>query len=112
MRSGDITGVTGVLELTWCYNHNSTPLLDRALLDLGFERSWQGHVTWAYKCTSEQKTLIDPFTMTTTTALEQQIVALLGQLEENKEAERLEAAREEAEAMAEKACEEEEWRRL
>ena len=24
MKSGDITGVTGVLELTWCYNHNSS----------------------------------------------------------------------------------------
>ena len=23
MRSGDITGVTGVPELTWCYNHNT-----------------------------------------------------------------------------------------
>ena len=22
MKSGDITGVTGVPELTWCYNHN------------------------------------------------------------------------------------------
>ena len=50
--------------------------------------------------------------MTTTTTLEQQIAALLRQLEETKEAERLEAAREEAEAMAEKACEEEEQRRL
>ena len=35
MRSGDITGVTGVPELTWCYNRNSTPLLDRAPQDLG-----------------------------------------------------------------------------
>ena len=25
MRSRDITGVTGVPELTWCYNRNSTP---------------------------------------------------------------------------------------
>ena len=23
MKSGDITGGTGVPELTWCYNHNS-----------------------------------------------------------------------------------------
>ena len=23
MKSGDITGVTGVPELTWCYNHNN-----------------------------------------------------------------------------------------
>ena len=23
MASGDITGVTGVPELTWCYNHNT-----------------------------------------------------------------------------------------
>ena len=49
---------------------------------------------------------------TTTTALEQQIVALLRQLEETKEAERLEAARKEAEAAAEKACVEEEEQRL
>ena len=25
MKSRDITGVTGVLELTWCYNRNITP---------------------------------------------------------------------------------------
>ena len=49
---------------------------------------------------------------TTTSLLEQQIVALLRQLEETKEAERLEAARKEAEAMAEKARVEEEQRRL
>ena len=48
--------------------------------------------------------------MTTTTTLEQQIVALLRQLEETKEAERLEAARREAEAMEEKAHVEEEQR--
>ena len=45
---------------------------------------------------------------TTTTALEEQIAALLHKLEEMKEAERLEAARKEAEAVAEKACVEEE----
>ena len=45
---------------------------------------------------------------TTTTLLEQQIAALLCQLEETKEAERLEAARKEAEAVVEKACVEEE----
>ena len=43
MRSKDITGVTGVLELTWCYNRNSTPLLDRVGLDLGL--SGVGRVT-------------------------------------------------------------------
>ena len=113
MKFRDITGVTGVLELTWCYNHNSTPLLDLTGLDLGFERSWQGHVTWVYKCIAfEQKTLIDPLTITTTTALEQQIAALLHQLKETKEAERLEAVQKEAEATAEKAHEEEEQRRL
>ena len=70
-------------------------------------------MTWAYKCiVLEQKTLIDPFTMTTTTLLEQQIAAFLHQLEETKEAERLEAAHKEAEAAAEKACEEEEECRL
>ena len=54
-----------------------------------------------------------PFTMTTTTSLlEQQIAALLHQLKETKEAERLEAARKEAEAAAEKAHVEEEQRRL
>ena len=40
---------------------------------------------------------------TTTSLLEQQIAALLRQLEETKEAERLEAERKEAEAAAEKA---------
>ena len=45
---------------------------------------------------------------TTTTALKEQIAALLCKLEEMKEAERLEAARKEAEAMAEKAHMEEE----
>ena len=25
MKSGGITGVTGVPELTWCYNHNKDP---------------------------------------------------------------------------------------
>ena len=49
---------------------------------------------------------------TTTSLLEQQITALLCQLEETKEAERLEAARKEAEAAAEKAHVEEEQRRL
>ena len=49
---------------------------------------------------------------TTTTLLEQQITVLLRQLEETKEAERLEAAQKEAEAAAEKAREEEEQRRL
>ena len=50
--------------------------------------------------------------MTTTTVLEQQIVALVRQLEETKEAERLEIARREVEAVAEKARKEEEQRRL
>ena len=51
--------------------------------------------------------------MTTTTSfLEQQIAALLRQLEETKEAERLEVARKEAEAAGEKARVEEEQRRL
>ena len=49
---------------------------------------------------------------TTTTALEQQIAALLHQLEETKEAKRLEAAQKEAEAAAEKARVEEEQQRL
>ena len=49
---------------------------------------------------------------TTTSLLEQQIAALLHQLEETKEAERLEAAWKEAEATAEKARVEEEQRRL
>ena len=49
---------------------------------------------------------------TTTSLLEQQIAALLRQLEETKEAERLEAAWKEAEAVAEKACMEEEQQRL
>ena len=49
---------------------------------------------------------------TTTSLLEQQITALLRRLEETKEAERLEAARKEAEAAAEKARVEEEQRRL
>ena len=44
--------------------------------------------------------------MTTTTALEQQIVAIVCQLEETKEAERLEIAQREAEAAVEKAREE------
>ena len=43
MKSGDITGVTGVPELTWCYNCNSTPLLDLVGLDLGL--SGVGRVT-------------------------------------------------------------------
>ena len=43
MKSGDITGVTGVPELAWCYNRNSTPLLDLAGLDLGL--SGVGRVT-------------------------------------------------------------------
>ena len=47
---------------------------------------------------------------TTTTLLEQQIATLLHQLEETKEAERLEAVRKEAEAAAEKACIEEQRR--
>ena len=45
---------------------------------------------------------------TTTSLLEQQIAALLRQLEETKEAERLEAEGKEAEAVAEKAHVEEE----
>ena len=49
---------------------------------------------------------------TTTSLLKQQIVALLRQLEETKEAERLDAVRKETEAMAEKARMEEEQRRL
>ena len=49
---------------------------------------------------------------TTTSLLEQQIAALLCQLEETKEAERLEAELKEAEAAAEKARVEEEQRRL
>ena len=49
---------------------------------------------------------------TTTNALEQQIAALLRQLEEMKEAERLEVAQKEAEAVVEKARMEEEQRRL
>ena len=48
--------------------------------------------------------------MTSTNALEAQITALVHQLEESKEAERLEEARREAEAVAEKACEEEQCR--
>ena len=49
---------------------------------------------------------------TTTSLLEQQITALLRQLEETKEAERLEAAWKEAKAAVEKARVEEEQRRL
>ena len=49
---------------------------------------------------------------TTTSLLEQQIAALLCQLEEIKEAERLEAAQKEAEAAVEKTRVEEEQRRL
>ena len=49
---------------------------------------------------------------TTTSLLEQQIATLLRQLKETKEAERLEAVRKEAEAVAEKARMEEEERRL
>ena len=49
---------------------------------------------------------------TTTSLLKQQIAALLHQLKETKEAERLEAAWKEAEAVAEKACMEEEQQRL
>ena len=49
---------------------------------------------------------------TTTSLLEQQIAALLRQLEEMKEAERLEAVRKEAVATEEKARVEEEQRRL
>ena len=105
MRSGDITRVTGVPELTWCYNRNSTPLLDRAEL--------AGHVTWVYKhVASKQNFNYQTFTMTTTTALEQQIAALVCQLEETKEAEKREEARREAEATAEKAHKEEEQCRL
>ena len=55
----------------------------------------------------------EPLPMTTTTTLlEQQIATLLRQLEETKEAERLEAVQKEAEAAAEKAHLEEEQRRL
>ena len=50
--------------------------------------------------------------MTTTTVLEKQITAFVHQLEETKEAERLELAHREAEATAEKAHEEEAQRRL
>ena len=49
---------------------------------------------------------------TTSSLLKQQIAALLRQLEETKEAERLEAAQKEAEAAVEKARVEEEQRRL
>ena len=49
---------------------------------------------------------------TTTSLLEQQIATLLRQLEETKEAERLEAVWKEAEAVAEKARMEEEQQRL
>ena len=70
-------------------------------------------MTWAYKrVASERNFNIKPLPMTTTTALEQQIAALLCQLEETKEAERLEAARKEVEAAAEKAHVEEEQQRL
>ena len=71
-------------------------------------------MTWAYvHITSEQNFKYQAFPMTTTTtALEQQIAALLCQLEETKEAERLEAAQKEVEAAVEKAQEEEEQRRL
>ena len=67
-------------------------------------------MTWAYKrVVSETNFKYQAFPMTTTTtALEQQIAALLRQLEETKEAKRLETVQKEAEAMAEKACEEEE----
>ena len=50
--------------------------------------------------------------MTSTNTLEAQIVALVRQLEETKEAKRLEMARREAEAAAEKARKEEEQCRL
>ena len=68
-------------------------------------------MTWVYKrVASEQNFNYQAFTMTTTTALEQQIAALLHQLEETKEAEKQEEARREAEAAAEKAREEEQHR--
>ena len=50
--------------------------------------------------------------MTSSNVLEAQIAALVRQLEETKEAEQLEIARREAEAVVEKACKEEEQRRL
>ena len=31
MRSGDITGVTGVPVLTWCYDHNRAPEPSRSM---------------------------------------------------------------------------------
>ena len=71
-------------------------------------------MTWAYKrVMSEQKTLnCNHHHHDSTNALEAQIAALIRQLEETKEAERLEKVRREAEAAAEKACKEEEQRRL
>ena len=71
-------------------------------------------MTWVYKhVVSKQNFNIEPLPMTTTTtAPKQQIAALLRQLEEMKEAERLEAVQKEAEAAVEKACMEEEQRRL
>ena len=36
MRSGDITGVTGVLELTWCYNCNTRSVPLSSYPDRGF----------------------------------------------------------------------------
>ena len=64
-------------------------------------------------CRVRVKLNFKPFTMTTTSSLlEQQIAALLRQLKETKEAERLEAVWKEAGATAEKAPVEEEQRRL
>ena len=48
--------------------------------------------------------------MTSTNSLEAQIAALVHQLEETKEAKRLEKARREVEAAVEKACKEEQRR--
>ena len=55
------------------------------------EWSWQGHVTWVYKCiASEQNFNIKPSSMTTTTALKERIAVLVRQLELTKEAEKRE----------------------
>ena len=40
MKSGDITGVTGVPELTWCYNRNKAS--DKASAGRR-EQGWSGH---------------------------------------------------------------------